>query len=271
MMHNNKRPSLSRRLQKACAVSLLSVCSIMGSGAAVAQDDSQTAGISFELGVGGVIAPSFEGSGSYAVSPYPLIGFEYLRLPNGFTIGGGDGQGFSARPSFQWRGERTSQDYAALAGLNDVDAALELGTRISYTAGFVRVHGDVRYGISGHHGVTGEVGVDLVAKPSEEITVSFGPRVSFANGNYMNTYFGVSAAEAGRSPFTAFHAGGGIKSAGVETSLRYQLNEIWALDTGASWNRLVGDAARSPIVIRAGSQDQYTFKLGLVRKFQIDF
>lgn len=271
MMYKTKRSPLTQSLQKACASSLLFVCAVLGSSAVVAQDNSQTPGIAFELGVGGLIAPSFEGSRSYAISPYPIIGFEYLRLQNGFSLGGGDGQGFSVVPSFRLRGKRTARDNAALTGLNDVNLAVELGAGVSYTVGRFRVHGDLRRGVVGHQGITGEVGLDLITTPTEAITVTVGPRMSFASGNYMNTYFGVSAAEAAGSAFPAYNAKGGIKSAGLEANLRYKFNENWALDTGASWDRLIGSAASSPIVASAGSVNQFTFKLGLVRKFQIDF
>ncbi|AKH98966.1 outer membrane protein V [Hoeflea sp. IMCC20628] len=238
-------------------------------GAASAQDASAP-GIGFELGLGGVVAPSYEGSSRYMLSPYPIISFNYLRLGNGFSLGGGDGQGLSFKPSFSYNGERNAVDEPALAGMNTVEAAVELGAGLKYTAGPISVFGALRYGVTGHNAVVGEIGADYAIKPNEALTLSLGPRLSFASSNYMNTYFGVTAAESVTSGFTAYTASGGIKSAGIAASARYDFNENWAGEAGASWNRLVGDAADSPL-IAAGSRDQYTANIGLIRKFQFDF
>ncbi len=238
-------------------------------GTASAQD-AMAPGIGFEVGLGGVVAPSYEGSDRYLLSPYPIISFNYLTLSNGFSLGGGDGQGLSFRPSFRYIGERDASDEPALFGMDTVDSAIELGAGLKYTAGPVSVFGDIRYGVTGHQAIVGEIGADYAIKPTDALTLSAGPRLSFASADYMNTYFGVTVAEAGTSSFTAYNAGGGIKSAGIAVNARYDFNDQWAGEAGASWNRLVGDASDSPL-IAAGSRDQYTARIGLIRKFQIDF
>ncbi len=238
-------------------------------GAASAQD-ATAPGIGFELGLGGVVAPSYEGSNRYLLSPYPIISFNYLRLGNGFSLGGGDGQGLSFRPSFGYIGERDASDEPALAGMNTVDDSIELGAGLKYTTGPISVFADLRYGVTGHNGVVGEIGADYAIKPNDALTLSLGPRLSFASSSYMNTYFGVTAAESVTSGFAAYNAGGGIKSAGIAANARYDFNQNWAGEAGASWNRLVGDAADSPL-IAVGSRDQFTAKIGLIRKFQFDF
>lgn len=241
--------------------------SLLGS---VSAQDATAPGIGFEVGIGGVVAPSYEGSDRYLLSPYPIISFNYLKLSNGFSLGGGDGHGLSFRPSFRYIGERDASDEPALLGMDTVKSAIELGAGLKYTAGPISAFADIRYGVTGHNGVVGEIGADYAIKPIGGLTLSAGPRVSFASANYMNAYFGVTVAEAGTSSFTAYNAGGGIKSAGVAVNARYDFNQYWAGEAGASWNRLVGDAADSPL-IAAGSKDQYTAKIGLIRKFQIDF
>lgn len=256
----------TRTTMLGCSVAML-MLPLMG---AVSAQDATAPGIGFELGLGGIVAPSYEGSKRYLLSPYPIISFNYLKLSNGFSLGGGDGQGLSFRPSFGFIGERNAKDEPALTGMNTVEAAIELGAGLKYTAGPISVFGDIRYGVSGHNGVVGEIGADYAIKPTEALTLSLGPRLSFASSGYTNSYFGVTAAEAITSGFTAYNAGGGIKSAGVAANARYDFNDQWAGEAGASWNRLVGDAANSPL-IAAGSKDQYTAKIGLIRKFQFDF
>jgi outer membrane protein len=250
------------------AVSLLAGCVAFSAVPALAGD--MPPGIEFELGGGGSVAPRYEGSSNYLFSPYPTFRLKRLTLPNGFQIGGGDGMGLSFYPSFNFRGARKAADTPALTGLADVDAAVELGLGVGYAAPGFKVFGEVRRGVTGHEGYVGEIGADAVARPTDRLTLSGGPRASFADGAYMDSYFSVSAAESIASGLAQFDAGSGFKSVGLEVSARYAMGENWAVESSARYDRLTGDAAASPVT-GVGSRDQFGFKLGLVRHFRLDF
>lgn len=230
----------------------------------------QGAGFIVELGGAGSVSPSYEGSSQYSVSAFPIIRLEYLRLPNGFQIGGGDGQGWSFRPSIRYKSKRSAADYPELTGLPTVKASLELGGGVAYRVGNVRAFVDMRYGVTGHNGFLGESGIDLIMSPMDRLTLSAGPRLNFADQTYMNTYFGVSAAGAAASGLPQFSPSGGFRSAGLATMARYEFGSVWAVEGTAAWNRMVGDAAASPIVA-IGSRDQFSTTLGITRKFKVDF
>jgi outer membrane protein len=238
--------------------------------ATVATAQDRSPGIEFEIGLGGLLAPAYEGAKTYKVSPSPIFHFGYLALPNGFVLGGGKQDGLSFRPSVNFRAKRKSSDYAEINGLRDVGASLELGGGVAYTVANFRGFADLRYGVTGHKGIVGEAGLDVLAKPMDKLSVYGGPRVSFANTRYMDSYFSVTPAESVASGLAAFSAKGGLKSVGVEIGGRYQHDDNWAVESAATWNRLVADAGKSPVAI-AGSRDQFTVKLGLVRKFHIGF
>ncbi len=231
---------------------------------------AQEPGIDLEVGLGGGVSPAFFGSDSYILSPVPVIRIKRLTLPSGRTFGGGPETGFSIGPSFDFIGKRSAGDHPELAGLNDVDAAIELGIAASYRFQNLRVSGAIRRGFGGHEGVRGEVGVDAIFQPTEKLSVYAGPRFGFADDTFTDTYFGVSAAEALSSAYPATDVGGGFLSAGVEVGARYDFDEKWAAEGKASWTRLQGDAADSPITAQ-GSKDQYGFSLALIRKFSIGF
>lgn len=247
----------------------LALSTALLSGTALAEEP-MVPGIAFEVGGGASFAARFEGSKNYDVSPYPIIRFGYLKLDNGFIIGGGDDQGLSFKPSFAVRGERNSIDNPELAGLNDVDLAIELGLGVKYTMGDVSAFSAIRYGVFGHESLVGELGADYTYRVNEQLSLTAGPRASWASADYMETYFGVTALEAAGSSFAEYTPKAGFKSVGVEASLRYDFNNQWAMEAGLGYNLLVGDAADSPIVA-AGSKNQYTGRLGFSRKFQIDF
>jgi outer membrane protein len=128
----------------------------------------------------------------------------------------------------------------------------------------------VRQGFGGHDGIVGEGGVDFVVEPVPPLTVSVGPRVSFASEDYMETYFGVDAAQSAASGLPVFDAEGGIKGVGVEAEWRYALTRRWALVGEAGYERLVSDAADSPIT-EVGSENQFSAALGLTYRFGLDF
>jgi MipA family protein len=238
---------------------------------ALAQDATGQSGpgISFEIGAAGRLSPSYFGSSDLVLSPVPLIRLKRLELPNGFVIGGGSDQGFSLSPSFGVVGERSTKDSPELAGLNTIDAAFEFGLAAKYRVGQFRFEGALRRGFGGHEGIRGELGADYILQPDDKWTVYGGPRLDFADSTFANTYFGVTAAEAS-ARFPATTVGGGLISAGLEAGLRYQVDEYWAVEAGASWDRLVGDAADSPITAQ-GSKNQYSFQFGILRRFDIGF
>jgi len=219
-----------------------------------------------EIGAGGAMRPAYEGAKGYEFNPTGFFTLHYLRLP-----GIGDvkkervDQGFSIGPSFRYVYKRDSADNPELRGLNNIDAAFELGGRLAYQWNMFRPWLAVRYGLGGHDGIVAETGLDLRFRPSAVTELSLGPRASFATAEYMKTYFGVTPIESVQSGLSAYSPGGGIKGAGFEVSGRYEFTPQWALVGTAVYERLVGDAADSPVVA-LGDANQITAKLGLSYK-----
>jgi outer membrane protein len=224
-----------------------------------------------ELGVGGRVSPSFEGSSEYEVTPFPIIRPRYFNIPGLGEFGGRDGTGFSISPSFGYTGERKGEDFDEVIGLRDVSATYEAGLKAAYGWTHAEIYGEARYAFGGAHGLVGEIGANAIARPSARLEVKAGPFVSFAGDDYMDTYFSVTPAESlntgGR--LSAYEADGGIKSAGINASVRYEFKPDWFVNAEASYSRLVSDAKDSPIV-RAGSENQFTVGLGVSRRFTLD-
>lgn len=225
----------------------------------------------FEFGIKGVVDPEFLGSDDYRILPAPIFSVEYLNLPGLGSFGGPDGLGFSIGPSFNIVGERSSDDHPDLTGLDDVDTTYEAGIKIGYEWQHAEIYGAARYAFGGAEGFVGEAGASLISRPTETVTLKLGPTVSFASKDYMEDYFSVSPGEAAASGarFAAYDAGGGFKTVGVAASARYEFTPDWFLNADASWDHLVGDAGDSPIV-DAGDENQYSFTLGVSKRFSLD-
>ncbi|MFC7703958.1 MipA/OmpV family protein [Plastorhodobacter daqingensis] len=238
-------------------------------GGATAQTSG---GFAFSLRGGVEVAPDYFGSESYGVGPDIGFAFGSLSLPNGLVIGTPGSQPFDEgrilRGSFRYIKKRTADDHPELFGLEDIDGALEIGIGVGYVGPDWRVFGNLRYGVIGHESLVGELGFDSLFRISDALLIHAGPRVDLASSRFTRTYFGVSEAEAVASAFDAYRPSGGVVSVGLELGMRYAFNDRWALVGTASWDRLQGDARRSPIT-RQGSEDQFGVTLGLSRSFQL--
>ena len=224
-----------------------------------------------ELGGGAQVRPDYPGSKNYEFWPAGFITLHYLQVP-GFGVvknARTNDQGWSFGPSFNIQSKRKSSDYPELFGLNDVDTTFELGAKVGYTFEFLRPWVAARYGLGGHGGVVGETGLDVIFRPSPVFEWTIGPRATFANRDYMQTYFGVTPAESALSgTLAAYSPGGGFKSFGGEFTARYEFAPQWAVRGEFIYDKLIGDAADSPIV-QVGNSNQYTAKLGLTYTFSL--
>ncbi|MCR9136225.1 MAG: MipA/OmpV family protein [Alphaproteobacteria bacterium] len=233
---------------------------------AQAEDAPKQHNIKLELGGGAKVEPAYEGASRYEVKPSVVVRVKALRF-KAINFGYGDDLGFSIGPSFGIQSERTAQDDPILSGIPNVDRSFELGLALSYEWEHARVFTNARFGVTGHNGFVGEVGGDAIWRPDQATTISIGPRLSFADDQYMSTYFSVPTTALN---LPAYNASSGFKSVGIEAALRYDFSDAWAGEVATGWSRLIGDAADSPIVA-AGSVDQFNGKLSLIRKFDLDF
>lgn len=226
------------------------------------------------LGFGAKLAPSYFGSDDYELGPTGSLPLDYLRLGDSLTIGSPDPgyapTGFRIGGSFRYVGDREAADHPELAGLEDIDAALELGVRVGYDAPGYRAYAALRYGVTGHESLVAEIGADAVVQASDRLTLNAGPRFLFGSDRYAATYFGVTATESAASGLSAFDAGGGLLSAGVEIGATYQFNDDWGLRGAIGYERLMGDAADSPITAQ-GSRTQGSASLTLTRRVTFGF
>jgi len=239
--------------------------------AASAQD---TPSARLTLGLGASVGPNYFGSDDYDVGPWGTVRFDYVRLPGGLTWGSaqaiGVREGFGLRGSARYVGSRKGSDNPELRGLDTVDAALELGFGVGYEARDWRAFTDVRYGFGGHDSFVFEAGADAIFHPMDSLIVNVGPRLDFGGGPFMRTYFGVSEQESVASGLPEYRPSGGLTAVGFEVGAHYAFTDAWGIEGIATYDRLVDDAADSPITA-LGSEDQYGFRLGITRSISLGF
>lgn len=228
---------------------------------------------SISLGVGGEVRPDYLGSSDYELSAVPVFDVQRFYVPGlGQVVDGKSRQyGVSLYPSFSFIGEREASDSVNLTGTNSIDWAYEAGIGIQYKQDWMRVFAEFRQGFNGHEGQVGTFGLDFTVEPTERTTLVFGPRVNWGSDEFMDTYFGVSATEAGApgSRLTVFNPDNGLSSASVEARLNYAWDDRTTLHFNAGWERLIGDASDSPIVV-LGDEDQFTAGMGISYRFDFN-
>lgn len=226
-----------------------------------------------DLGVGAILKPRYPAGDSLLVYPFPIIAVGRFYIPGIGQFGDGNEvtRGFYFFPSFDFIGERKASDSPDLTGTNTIDWALELGAGVGYRYDWLRGFVELRQGINGNTGQVADFGIDFIFNPTARWEVFFGPRASWASDEYMNTYFGVTAAEASApgSVLSTYNAGAGFKTVGLEARASYAWTEDITLHLQAGWNRFVGDAAGSPIV-KTGSENQYSIGAGVSYRFAFD-
>jgi outer membrane scaffolding protein for murein synthesis (MipA/OmpV family) len=225
--------------------------------------------LSFSAGLGPKISPEYFGSDDYKVGPTGSFSFQHLRIGKlEFGNPDPDVQNFGLHPrgSFRFISARRDDDHAELAGMDDIDATVELGGGLGYRTENFLAFADVRYGFGGHQSFVAEVGADVILRATPRLTITAGPRALWGTEDYAQTYFGVSAAEAAASAFPAYDAGPGLVSAGLKIGAEWDLGNDWGLESTVAWDRLTGDVADSPIV---QSRDGYSLSVVLTRQFSL--
>jgi outer membrane protein len=164
-------------------------------------------------------------------------------------------------PVIQYRLSREDVDNNAVDALGDIDAALELG-------GFAALKfDDFRFTLTGARDVSDEydgglieLAADYTARISDTFRLTSGLASTWASDDYMQTYFGVTAAGSVASGLSQYSADAGIKDFGIRFTATWAGPgsgwEHFRLIGMFSWFTLLSDAKDSPIVDDAGNENQ---------------
>jgi outer membrane protein len=225
----------------------------------------------------GALQPDFPGSRDYSVGFRPIIDVrkagepERLSLPNdAVSISLYQNGPFRAGLAGDYLTDRNHSDSGAIRGLHDINYSIELGAFAEYWAApNVRTRVELLQGVTGHDGFIANFSADYVYKPDYRWQFTVGPRLSVVNTQFESTYFSVNSIEMARSGLPVFHASGGVHSAGVDATARYNVSDRFSVRGFAEWQRLLGDAADSPIVRLRGSEDQFQLGVGAAYSFGV--
>lgn len=161
-----------------------------------------------------------------------------------------------------------------IAALGELDTAIELGARGSVgMRGVLNRRDKLALAVTGVWDVAGAHRSHVIS-PSVEYSTPAGQRTflrvaintEFVGKDYADYYFGITGAGSAASGLSAFDPDGGLASIGGNVLATYSLSGRrtgWSLFGIASYKRLQGDVAASPIVRDTGSPNQVFASIGL--------
>ncbi len=214
------------------------------------------------VGIVAIQTTQYQGSDESRSLARPSIDYEWS---NGWFAGTSTGIGkqWGASDGIQYGAKllydfgREESNSKALRGLGNIDPSVDFAVFAQYAIGN-GFSGKtlLRYG-SGvdNKGALLELGLNYGTALSDKVRFAAGVGTTFANGHYMQSYFGVTAKQSLASGYKVYTPTAGIRDATVNVSLMYMLSPKIAL-TGVLTNKtLLGDTKDSPMVKKTNSSD----------------
>lgn len=220
--------------------------------------------------------PRYPGSRDSTVSFFPGVDFRRVGEPerfkapdDGISFTAFENKWFRAGPVARYEAGRYFGDNRQLFGFDDRRWTVEVGAFAEFwPVDFIRARVELRRGLRGDYGYTGNAGVDWVV-PYGAWTFSAGPRVAFGDSDYNKFWFGVTPIESfNNGRVLPYRPGGGLTSVGGLAAVTYKWSPTWSTTVYGGYNRLVEDAAESPITRRPfGDRDQFVAGASLSYSF----
>lgn len=245
----------------------------------------RTAGRNWDASIGlvGSYAPEYAGAdrSRFRLGPgfYVRWGRFSFATRSGFATrsaepGARGGMRIDLSPSERWRiglglrydfgRQETTSD--ALRGLGDVPSTLRvrLGTSYRLDDGW-SIGGSMTVDAFGRGGGNqGDISVGKAWALTPATSMAAGLALGFAGDRYMQSYFGVTPAQAARTGYPVFEPSSGLRDISANVTARTELGHPWALFYGAGASRLLGPAASSPLTRQPNS---WGVNAGVVYRF----
>jgi len=226
------------------------------------------------IGLGAAYKPDYEGSDDYEgkIAPFGRYNWASGRY---VQLGGTQGTESAARlkanilrkegrdglelgPLLQYRMKRDDDvDNKKVSKMKEIDAATEAGAFIGFTSG--NWSGNITYAAdvsSEHDGSLLYFNGGYRMPVNDKFDMMLSAHMTWADDDYMDTYFGVSNKDSARSTLKKYSASSGIKDAGLSVTGFYRFNQTWGVAGLLGYTRMLNDAEDSPLVDPVGDENQ---------------
>ena len=248
-------------------------------------DDEEDEGPLVSIGWGVDYSPEDEGSDdydfSYAVIPdvsiENLYGFSLSLSEISYDLFGFEdeetGLFFSLTPSIAFsegRDDDIGSGNNQINNLDEIDEGVDIGGSIGIGYGPLIGEITITQEVADGHGglqIIPSIGTEF-AFLDDRLFLSPSLSAAWADSQYMETFYGVNAAQAADTGLDEFDADAGFRNVSLELGSGYALTESLALVGSVAYTRLVGDAADSPITEGVGGENnQFAIFAGVTYSF----
>lgn len=258
-------------MAKAFGIAISAMAALLPATASAQDSDDMRV----RVGLGAQLQPKFVGADDHEVAP--LVNFDWKRGNEQFDFEAPDdnfdisiikNDGFSFGPVANYQSGRKNKDVDAPVG--KVKGTIEAGAFVQYDLSeSTRLRAEVRQGLNGHEGLVASLGADQIWRNGDKYVFSIGPRVLFSNARYQRAWFGVDSAAALATGLPTYRPDAGIHAVGATSGLHTMLSDRFGLFGFARYERLIGDAAKSPLIREYGSRNQTSAGIGLSYVFTV--
>jgi MipA family protein len=223
------------------------------------------------------IEPKYEGSDELEVEPLPLLDISlgkmaFLDSERGLGVYLLRNRMLEFGGSLGYYESREEEDSDKLKGFSEVDDGIDARIfakfKLNEAALFFQIRNDLS---SNHDGTIFDFGASYRFKPFRFANLDVKLSTTFADTNYMDTYFSVSQAQLTASGLlptgVPFNATGGWKDIRLGSNLSVEINRRWRATWVIGYKRLTRAAAFSPLVRGIGSEDQLKIGIGVSYQF----
>ncbi|EPR8029722.1 MipA/OmpV family protein [Enterobacter hormaechei] len=220
------------------------------------------------LGGGVDVAPRYSGSDKSRVTAAQVVDY---AMANGLFISTTRGLGYGNHvgnldysAALSYRAGRKDRDVSSdsiasgsdyLRGMGDVKGSAVVVPGLGYrVTDWLNVQLQAEVPVSERdNGEAVHFGIASPLYTSPENSVTLALTGSWGSSKYMQTYYGVSAAQSAASGFARHDAGSGIYAYSLNLDWTHKLTSRWSLLAAAGVTQLTGEAGDSPIVQRKTS------------------
>lgn len=233
---------------------------------AAAQEDnavssSLPAGLDLAVGAGVGYAPEYLGADDYQAVFLPTITMDYQDLLflsiHNQPYSGDDEAGMylvnddnlKAGFSVTYLQGRDENDNGHLTGLGDIDWTFNGGGFVTYEYkdfyGTVKLHHDL---LNEHEGFLGKFELGYNYLFNRQLKGILSVSADYGSEDFMDTYFGINAAQAGASGLAQYDADGGLYRSALTGTVIYKVTPGLFVQGTAEYGHLMDEAADSPVV-----------------------
>ena len=264
---------------------LLALCCLFGtalaSQSALAQSSARPAvdADTWQYAAGAAVGsyPKYPGSAQTKISVLPVFSARYGQyfiggLPEaGIPVGAGayllQGQHWRAGAAvgINLQNPRKESDDIRLKGLGDISATTLGSAFVGYNDAWFGAGANVITDVGGKgQGTRVSAFANLRHQATDKLTLTAGPGLTWADGQYNQKFFGINAAQSALSGRAAYTPGAGLNAIRFSVGANYALAPQWSLGTSLTTENLRGDAAKSPVTEK---RSHTSFRLSVVHQF----